>query len=188
MSFTDQIEKIQKKPYESRLKILWSVVAICAVVLLVLWIFNIKNTFQNLDGKSLLKSQPTVSGATPEIKIPIVGVERVETKNNELLIYFNFDNQTDEILSVPKLEDIKLTYNDQVLNPSKITNRQNEPIVQKVLSKTQVFGILTFAKANTEEATLTFDHMFFESNTSQMFKQTLELDLTKLNSNGKLRN
>ncbi len=186
MSLEHEMQKLQKKPYETRLKILWVAVLASAVILVVLWIFNLKNTFKNIDTDSLIKTDPRV--ASLETDIPLLTVERVEKTTGNFKIYFNLHNQTNDILNVPDLSQIKLDINGQTFNPKQITNRQGQKFIQKVLSGTQAFGILVFNQIEGEEATLTFDQMFFEKTPGEIFKQELKLELNKLNTDGKLRN
>ena len=184
-----QIERLQKQPYEVRIKILWGVVAVSAVILLVIWILSLKQTFSNISGKSLVQT-PTAAAvnALSESQTRFAAVERVEKTGNILKIYFNINNPSADILNVSKLENITLDANGQSIKPKGMSDRQGQAFVQKVLSHTQNFGILTFNGIDSAFGKLTFDQMFLESSPADVFKQTLNLDFKKLNDSTKVRN
>ena len=184
-NLNDKIEKLQNKPYEDRVRILWTVVVIVGIILLVLWVLSLKNTFSGLDTKSLINTNTGQN--TTEASTQFASVERVELGEN-LKIYFNINNTTDDILNISKLENINLVVNGQTVKPKSMNDRQGAVFVQKVLSHTQNFGTLTFPATDSNQAELIFDQMFFENNQSSIFKQTMELDLDKLNKDSNLRN
>ncbi len=183
----EEVEKIQKKPYETRVRILWVIVLVCGVILIGLWVLSLKNTLKGVDKSSLIAA-PTANTQTE--KNDIVSVERIETTGDELKIYFNVENNSDDIINLPKTNDIELNGDELSFHPLRMTDRQGNPFVQKVLSHTKNFGILIFGQETVSltQADLTFNQMFFEKTDTQYFKQELNLDLTKLNENGKLRN
>jgi hypothetical protein len=188
MSLSDRLEKLQKKPYETRIKILWGTVIICGVILLLVWMLSLKNVFSNVDSKSLIKVPVTQTQTSPGTSTEFVAVERVEQTQTSLKIYFNINNPTDDILNVSKLNNVSLTEKNNTTQPKQITDRQGQAFVQKVLSHTQNFGILTFSGTNASSGTLTFDQMFFEKSSDKLFSQTLNLDFNKLNQESNLRN
>jgi hypothetical protein len=182
---TDPINKLQEYSYPTRVKILWATFLVVAIGLTGLIIQSIKSTVTNA-GANLTKVE--FSKLLPESKTSYVSIERVERTDNILKIYFNINNTGNDILNVPKLTDIDLKIDDQVLNPQRITDRQGKVFAQKVLSYTQAFGILFFPKIDGSSATLTFDGMFLERDPVHTFRQTINLDLDKLSKQSEVRN
>jgi len=183
----DFIGELQKKPYATRVKILWGATAAFAIILVVIWSVSLKSTIENSSGQPLIPQTSEDSNVSQE-ETSFLTVERTETTGNTLKIYFNLNNQTDDILNVSKIADIELTTEGGTLKPTKMTDRQGLTFVQKILSHTQNFGILTFPAANGNEATLIFNEMFLEKNPEALLKQTIELDFSKLNQDSKVRN
>ena len=184
----DFIKKLQEKPYEVKVRILWGTVIGAAIILVVILVFNIKSTLQNVDGKKLIDLNTPSSQTTKDTEIQYASVERVERTEKVLKIYFNLNNSTDDILNVSKVSDITLTFDGNESKPQSMADRQGSPFVQKILSHTQNFGVLTFAPINANLATLTLDQMYLEKNPSSIFQQKLELDLDKLTETTKVRN
>lgn len=183
----DFIGELQKKPYATRVKILWGTTAAFALIIIVLWSINLKTTIKNSDGQPLVQAPDTINQLN-QTESNFVTVERVEINNSALRIFFNLNNTTDDILNVSKLSSIQLTTEKGTTSPTKILDRQNQTFVQKVLSHTQNFGVLVFPTTDQKTATLTFNEMFLEKNPNQLLKQTLELDLAKLNQDSTIRN
>lgn len=183
----DYIAELQKKPYATRVKILWGSAAVFAVILIILWSISLKSTIKNTSGKPLIPQNSTAEYKNQQ-ETTLLNVERTETSGNTLKIYFNLNNQTDDILNVSKISNVELVTDAGTFRPSKMTNRQGETFVQKVLSRTQNFGIVTFPATNEAKATLIFNEMFLEKNPNQLLKQTFELDFSKLNQDSKVRN
>ncbi|MBX4191259.1 MAG: hypothetical protein KW804_00470 [Candidatus Doudnabacteria bacterium] len=181
------ITRLQNKPYQAKLRILWGIVFVSAVILIIIFGFNIKHTLSGVNTKKLLESKNSASN-TALTTTPYAFVERVERTEGSLKVFFNFNNTTDDILSISKPEDITLTLETTRITPKSITDRQGKPFVQKILSHTQNFGVLNFDQVNVENAELSFDMMSFEKNPSNNFKQTIKLDLVKLSQPIKVRN
>jgi hypothetical protein len=171
------VSKLQSLPYATRVKILWGTVLIVGIVMVLLIAQSIKSSVNNVDG-SLIKIDDTK--ATSTSPIDYASVERVESDDKFLKIYFNFNNTTNDILNVSKLADIKLVVKEGTLAPQKITDRQGNVYVQKILSHTQNFGILIFPATTSKNATLTFDQMYLEKDLTNSFQQKLELNLEEL--------
>jgi hypothetical protein len=182
---TNPITKLQELAYPTRVKILWVTFLIVAAGLTILIIESIRNTVTNAGG-NLTKIES--AKPLPESDTSYISVERIERDNNLLKIYFNLRNTGTGILNVPKLTDINLKAEEDVLNPQKITDRQGNLFAQKVLSATQVFGILYFPTTDARTATLTFNNMFLELEPTRIFRQTLNLDLDKLSKQSEVRN
>ncbi|OGE80099.1 MAG: hypothetical protein A2660_00525 [Candidatus Doudnabacteria bacterium RIFCSPHIGHO2_01_FULL_45_18] len=181
------LTKLQAKPYETRVKILWGTVIVIGILLIMFWVSDLKGTIKGIDTSNLVDLNPSDQN-TVLTKTPFAAVERVELSGTLMKIYFNFTNSSDDILNVSKLNDVSLNINDTSLTPQKMTDRQNAQFVQKVLSHSQSFGILTFEAAAAKTATLTFDQMFFEKAASDILQQKLELDLEQLTKSEKIRN
>ena len=182
----DLINDIQKKPYETRVKILWGTVGVAAIIIVLVWVVSLKSSLGGLSAKSL--TAPATSNNKAGIASSYGQIERAEVTTNNLKIYFNFNNTTDDILNVPPISDIALTANNQEFKPTQILDRQGDAFVQKVLSHTQAFGILVFPKITADKAELNFDQMFFERSSDQPLSQTFELDLKTLEKKTDLRN
>ena len=160
---------------------------ICGIIIIVIWILNLKNTLKSTDGKSILTTQDSSKVASAETDLDLLGVESVQRSGSQVKIYFNINNQTDDILNVPSLDNITFRDNNNSAHPQQLTDRQGSAFVKKVLTHTQNFGILTFTTINDEKGTLTFDQMFFEKNPEQIFKQILDLEFDKLKNNAQPR-
>lgn len=179
MRFQNFINRIQEKPYETRVKIMWWSVIILAIILVLLWAFNIKSTINNSSFSETSSGSKTESTSAPA-KETYVSVERAEISGETLNIYFNINNTSNDILNAPKLSNISLTAKDTEYDAYQLTDRQGRPFVQKILSHNQNFGILAFPNVNTDSAELILDNMFFEMTPDQVFIQTIHLDLKDL--------
>lgn len=187
MKLIDLVDKIQAKPYETRVRILWGTALAATAIIIVIWALNLRSTFNGVSKSDLIKiSNPADSVALTNKTF--AGAERIERTGGLLKIYFNFENSTDDILNISKLDDITLLINGKTVKAQKITDRQNNPFVQKILSRTKNFGILYYPQTEGKDAILTFDRMFLESTPGSLFQQKLELDLEKLNNKADLRN
>ena len=179
------LNKIQQQPYETRVKILWSVVALVAIGLLFLMINSIRNTIANADGTLI---QIEAAKYVPQSSVDYVAVESVEQNDKSVKIYFNLNNPGTDILNVPKLSNITFNYGSTVVHPQKLTDRQGNPFVQKVLSHTQNFGIMIFPSITGQKGSLVFDQMYLEQAPNDVFQQKLWLDLNQLSKVPKVRN
>ena len=183
----DFISDLQNKPYATRVKILWGTTIGFALILIIAWAVSLKTTIKNTSGQPLI-TPPVQGDNANQTEANLLAVERTETAGNILKIYFNFNNQTDDILNVSKLEDITLITASEQQKPSKMLDRQGQTFVRKILSHTQNFGVLVFDPVAENEATLTFNKMFLEKNPDQLLKQTVDLDFSKLNQDPTVRN
>ena len=186
-SLNDFIQNLQQKPYETRVKILWATVVVVGILLIGLWVLNLKSTISSTDQQSSSVAAATKS-QSPATQTNYLAVERAEVKDQTVKLFFNLNNTTSDILNVPNISNITLETSDKQFQPSKITDRQGQPFVQKVLSHTQAFGILVFENVNVGKADLIFDQMFFEPSPDQTFSDKLSIDITQLSkNNAKLR-
>ncbi len=175
--------KNQSLPYGTRVKMFWAIFILVAVGLTYLIIQSIKSTIINAGG-NLTKIENTKSEQSP---IDFASVERVEISDTGLKIYFNFYNPTSDILNISKLADIRLRTGNITMNAQKVTDRQGKTFVQKVLSRTQNFGIVYFPNPETSEADLIFDDMSLERNFTSLFQQTIKLKFDELNKPSNVR-
>ncbi|OGE89105.1 MAG: hypothetical protein A3J07_00920 [Candidatus Doudnabacteria bacterium RIFCSPLOWO2_02_FULL_49_13] len=178
------LERLQNQPYETRVKILWITTVVIAIGLLIIWTVNLKSTIKNSDGQSAPPQEP----ASSELTNQFLGVERVERIAGSLKIYFTLKNETNDILNVSKTDDISLTVDEGSLHPGSLLDRQGQPLAQKVLSHTQIFGIMNFKATNDKTGVLSFDNLFLEKNPDKIFRQELDLDFDKLNQSPNVRN
>lgn len=184
----DLLEKLRSKPYETRVRILWSTVIVIGVLLAVIWITSLRGTIKSFNTRDLLKTAPQSTITSAVSDKDYVSIERVDKLNSGLRIYFNVKNETDDILNFPQTDDITLTAEDQTLHPIQILDRQNQPFVVKVLSHTQNFGILVFPPVGADSAKLTVDEMSFEKTAENSFHQDFDLNFNDLQTPNKLRN
>jgi hypothetical protein len=179
------LETLQQKPYATRVKILWGTTAVLALVILGIWVISIKTSIKNTPGNLLV---PNLVNGKAQSDSQFISVEGAETTAAGTKIYFNFNNQTDDILNVSTIENIHLTANGETVKPTALNDRQGQPFAKKILSHTQVFGVLTFPQINSPTGTLTFEEMFLEKLPDSYLKQSIDLDLNKLKLDAKLRN
>ncbi len=182
----DFIKNLQEKPYATRMKILWGTVGVVAILLVAAFVFNLKSAIKETGRHSFDPNAKTAG--SQETNLKLATVERVEKQGTTLKIYFNFNNDSTDILNLSKLEDITLKLKSGDVKPDQLTDRQGQAFVQKVLSHTQNFGVLTFNNVTATSGELEFDQMFFEKTPEALFSQTLDLDFNKLNSDNSVRN
>ena len=181
----DVIKKIQDLPYASRVKIMWVAVTVIGLIVVLLWILNLKSTIKNLNTDDTSKAS---SAPTTQTSSNYVSVERIEATTSSFKIFINFNNPTDDILNIPQVSDISLTVNNQTFHANQITDRQGQPFVQKILSHTQNFGILMFSRNDGDTGELDINQMFFELSPNEILNQVIKLDFKKLETKSSLRN
>jgi hypothetical protein len=181
------LNELQNKPYETRVRILWVTVGVIAVAIFIIWVMSVKSDISKLDTKNLL-TIPTQSTNSNQTAVNYVNIERAEVAGQNLKLYFNFNNTTDDILNISKLTDITFNIDNQQINPTQILDRQGQTFVQKVLSHKQDFGILVFLNPHATTGTISFNQMFFEQTPDQKLTQTINIDLKQLEQLTKLRN
>lgn len=179
---SDYIAELQQKPLHIRMRVLWATTAVVAVLLVALWGITLKSELNHLGGNTPAP-QPI-----PQTAVKYIFVERAETTKNSFLLYFRINNDTSDILNFSKLTDIKLTANGNSINPSKITDRQGQNFVQKILSHSENFGIMIFPLNSAADGSIVFDNLYFESHPETSFKETLNLNFEELNKPQELRN
>lgn len=182
----DFIQNLQNKPYATRVKILWGAVSIIAVVLFAVWTLSIKSSVSELPGGNILGSNEIKTFA--ERNEDITQIEYAETTSEELKVYFKISNPTTDILNFSEASDITLTIKGKEYHPKQVVDRQENPFVKKILSKTTNFGILVFDKIEGDEGTLVFDQLSYEKSVEDTFKDENNLIFEELKPLNKLRN
>lgn len=182
---SDFIKRLQDKPQKTRTRILWVASCFAAIVVFTVWFTTFKNELGKINGSELAELQAQV---TLESEPHYLKVTRAEFKDNNLSLYFDITNDTDDILNFSKNSEITLTANGEERKPTQITDRQNNPYVQKALSRSQTFGILKFDLSDTETGKITFDNLYFEQSPQTRFKETISLDFVKLQTTQTIRN
>jgi len=180
------LRNLQNQPYETRVKILWATTAVVAIAVIVIWAVSFKSTVRNSGPVTLTPSTERVGVNQTETKL--IKIERAEKTDGLLKLYFTINNDTDDILSFSKKEEVSLTTNNQQVLATSLLDRQGMPLVQKVLSKTQIFGMVTFPDSTDLNPTITFANMFFEKSSTSLLKQSEKLDLKTLETNSEVRN
>lgn len=183
MNLSNFIKNIQNKPLKTRLRIIWLTTGVCAVALVAIFIYNLKSELNSIDGDPLVIDKPENKESTSNYTT----AERADFAEGSVQIFFKVNNNTDDILNFSKLEAIKLIADDKTIEPTKITDRQGKPFFAKILSHTEVFGIITFPIGNAESGTLTLDDMFFETRPESIFQQEIDLDFEQLKKSQELR-
>lgn len=174
------LNKIQSKPYETRVKILWITTTIAAICLVAVWAVNLKAQIKNFSPK------PEGQNQTIESAPRYASVDRAEITNNEVKIFFKINNNTTNILNVSKKDYVRLEIDGKIYTPIRVTNRQGNDFVAKVLSHTEEFGILIFENIQGNSGKLTFDQLSFEGETT-IFRESFEINLDKLNQTKEIR-
>lgn len=182
----DFITKLRHKPYETRIRVLWSTTAVLGIILLVLWGYTLKSEIGNLNGTQLLDlPNLDLSQDTPP---KFIKVERIEETATVLKIFFSVNNDSADILNFSSVEEIELSANNTTYQPVQVLDRQNKPFVVKVLSHTENFGTLVFPPVNSDLASITFKDLHFEKQPETIFQETLKLEVAKLKKDAQLRN
>jgi len=182
----DFITNLQKKPYETKVRILWGVSLTIGIILIVVWLGSLKNMISNTSGQAVVTTNPLPISTKSQILF--IKVERVEKTTTALKIYFNINNPTDDILNIPSGDNVTLNSAGANTHPQTLLDRQSQPFAKKILSHTQMFGILVFPATPDTQGTLTFDQMFMEQTPDQKLSQELFLDFARLNQNPQVRN
>ena len=184
------LRNLQNKPYPVRIRILWISTIIIGIMLLTIWLISLKKNLSDLSGFNVLdinnaqNSQIVSKSQTQYIKI-----ERVDSTNDGAFqIFFKINNPTLDILNFPPAEKIALNTDRTKLVPLKISDRQGKPFVQKILSKTENFGVLIFQSVKADTGTLIIDELYFEQKPQTIFQETLELNFKELAKSQELRN
>src|SRR5690348_55910 len=92
----DLVSYLQKQPYHARVRILWGTVVVVAAVLFILWIVTLKSSIKHLG----TGNSNSVAGTQTQTAVGYATVERAEIDQNNLRLYFYFDNPTNDILNV----------------------------------------------------------------------------------------
>ena len=178
------LSNLQNKSEQTKNRIFWSASIIATVVVATVWFGSFKREIQSISGTDLnLNAQQSQESAPHYLKL-----EGAEQTNDKLAIYFSVNNDSEDILNFSTNNDIDLLIGGKKSNPVSVTNRQGDKFVEKVLSHQEQFGIATFDNIADNTGTITFDNLYFEQTPSNIFKETLELDLKKLSKPLDIRN
>lgn len=202
MSLRDYIKTLQAKPYQERTRILWTLTAVTAVILLGIWIgliklqnagnagqsLNLFGYFTNLveNAKSEL-SQFQDRGGTQVSEAEIILKNfSADNLDKTLTVAFTVTNNGTDILNFPgdSPGDITLADGSKALALQKITGPNNGPFPKKILSKSQVSGKLVFPLPANKLVTIKISNLSFMQNQQSTFAKTLTLDITSRNVRG----
>ncbi len=174
---------LRSRSPEAKNRIMVSVIILAVVILGALWVNNIKKEVSALNPPGEVADASLVS---TEERIVIEGMETILGKK---YIYFKVKNNTNDILNFSPIEKIQLESNrGEVLRPEKILGRQDKIFIKKVLSNSEEFGILVMPDFEQDRyIRAVFDGMFFEQQQDKVFKETLEVDFSKLTPLQELR-
>ena len=175
------LTRLQNKPYETRVKILWSATLIAGILLVGIWLTELKSTVL-----SPVRQDESVSSSNSAIKY--ISIERTEIDGESTKLFFSVNNGTDDILNFATINDIRLDQDQSGIKPIKLLTRQDKPFVTKILSHTQQFGVLVFGGKLSDGGDLTFDQLFFEKHPENIFKETIQIDFDQLMKTQELRN
>ncbi|MBI3952655.1 MAG: hypothetical protein HY336_01735 [Candidatus Doudnabacteria bacterium] len=177
------LAKVQNKPYETKLKILWSTTLLVGILLISLWLLDLKSTVSKLGNNDSPQTNNSAVTSKQFIKL-----ERAEVADGSTKIFFSASNDTDDILNFSTINDIRLDVSKSGVKPAKILDRQSKPFVQKILSKSQEFGTLVFSGSMEGSGEIIFDQLYFEKHPESLFKEIIQIDFDGLAKNQELRN
>jgi len=103
MPFNDFIEKLQNKPRETRIKILWGAVAISMLIILPLWFFSFKRSL-SMDNQPKKEDSKELNKLTKSIKE--IGKEIPSLKKSLQASISSFFNRTDSQTESPATKTI----------------------------------------------------------------------------------
>jgi hypothetical protein len=176
------LERLQGLSHSTKSRIVTVAVLISLLVLGGLWINDTKHNLSGIDNSTVLPDLGNVLGATNYI-----AVESYEEKGGKHYIYFKVQNNTPNILNFSKIENIKFEVGNQTLTPQSVTDRQQSSFVTKVLSNSTIYGMIIFEKFDGDSGELKFNEMFFENDPNNVFRESIEVDLSKLKPVEELR-
>lgn len=177
-------EYLQTRSDRTKNRIILFVVILAALGFGYLWINSLSGNFGDLSADSIIPKGD--SGAEVSTQ-KFISLEAKENKDGKTYIYFKIENPTDDILNFSATDDIFIRTESRDIEAEKITNRQNQEFVRKVLSKTTNYGVITFPQLTPAESIIIFDIMFLEQNPNNIFKEELEFNIENLDEVGELR-
>jgi hypothetical protein len=174
---------LRSLPLETRTRVMWLIVTILVIGVGSVWVSSLKGRLGDVSTDLVVTpdSGSVLSAST------YVTVEAMDKKDGKLYLYFKINNDTSDILSFSSREQITLSYKNKTVYPESMSDRQNQPFVKKVLSRTTNYGVMVFPDPDTQEAEMTFDAMYFEQRPEYTFKESSKIDFDKLNKLGELR-
>ncbi len=181
--FNRTLAHLQKLPLQTRIQILWISGVILATLLVALWTFSLKWEIRRLGQSTeiLTNEQPI------KLEEKFTKIEWAEI-GPQTKIFFAVSNQTADILNFSQIDDITLTLGKNIFKPIKLIDRQNRPFPQRILSHSQIFGVLIFDLQETDSAEIVFSDLFFEKAPETIFQENLSVNLDELDQKQELRN
>lgn len=167
--------------HAAKVRIIVGASAVSLVVLGSFWLNDTKNNLVGMDTNSIIPTGIVLSANKH------VTIESYEERGDKRYIYFKVQNNTGDILNFSQTDKITFKIDRQSLVPVSVTERQGSPFVSKVLSNTTVYGTLVFDKFEDTEGVLIFDELYFENQPSNVFQESIEVDITELKPVEELR-
>lgn len=202
MDLKNFFKGLQNRPYEQRVRLLWLATTACGVILLLLWapFLKLNNTFPAAQNNELIsslkqglsetqeqlnklgqeaKSQLALGEVPPDFQPVTIKDFTFQEEAGLLIIFLQITNPTLDILNFLNVDraNIQLIDQDQNLLPQKILLDNQELFPNRILSKTELTGQLTFPRPKSNEVTLRITKMFFENTPNNLFNQELKLVL-----------
>lgn len=178
------IERLRRQPYPVRVRILWLTSGTVAVLLLFIWIASVQQEIHQLDPEQSIKMPDQ---AAESATAAYMAVERVAAGAEGWEVWFRVHNPTDDILNFSAIDEITLQVSGLTLSPTQLWDRQNQPFVQKILSRSENFGLLIFPSLEAVSAELIFRDLYFETTPEMVFQETIRLDIPNLTQSQELR-
>jgi len=170
------INKIQNKPYETRVKLFWIGLIIAVLLLGTVWgavaladkpqeqpqngiIAQFKEWFANA------RDRADDMASTHSEKEPITILEATETAAGQVLILFSVTNETDNILTLLNTTEStapKIVSNATSTEPISVATSDGQPFPGKILSHTTLAGSMLINKPATTSFTLEFSNLYYE--------------------------
>jgi hypothetical protein len=183
MSMNDFIHYLQTRPDHTKRTIIVGVSALMIMGMGTLWAQSLQRQFAMQDQQA---EGGEVAGSilVSEHRIRIEGKEE---KNGKTLIYFRLTNETSDIINFSSNGKITFQSGNEYVSPEKVTDRQGQEFVKKVLSKSTEYGVLVFPGLDEARGTLTFDGLYFEQDPTKVFMEQHRIDLDQLRPLQELR-
>jgi hypothetical protein len=168
------LDRLQGLSHSAKIRVILAVAVVSIAGLGAIWAKDATSIFSSIDPESIIPNGSVLSATN------YVTLEAFEESDGKHYLHFRVQNNTSDILNFPKSDLISLQINGRTVHPEKVTDRQQMPFVSKVLSNSTVYGILEFGKLDGNGGILEFDEMFFESQPSNVFRESVEVDLSDL--------
>ena len=170
------LNKIQSKPYETRVKLFWTGLIIAILALGVIWgtvAFTDKPQEQSQKGiisqfkewfaKARESAEDTILENSE--KEPITIISATKTAAGQVLILFLVNNDTDNILTLLNTDELtapKIISNATSTVPISVATSDGQPFPGKILSRTSLAGSMLIEDPTTTSFTLEFSNLYYE--------------------------